>query len=111
MYIMIMYITGLRILEEFSHCRGFDWDEWNAEKIWSKHQVSHTECEQVLFNQPLVVGEDAEHSQDERRYYVLGQTDKERGIFLVFAIREDLIRVITARDMSRKERRIFGNVE
>ena len=98
-------------MEDFSHCCGLDWDEWNAEKIWSKHQVSRTECEQVLFNQPLVVGEDAEHSQEEVRFYVLGQTDKGRKIFLVFTIRGDLIRVIMARDMSRKERRIYKDVE
>jgi uncharacterized DUF497 family protein len=98
-------------LEELLHCHGFDWDEWNAEKIWTKHQVSRAECEQVLFNQPLVVGEDAEHSQEKMRYYVLGQTDKGRELFLVFTIRENLIRIITARDMSRKERRIYRDVE
>ncbi|OGO16236.1 MAG: hypothetical protein A2Z14_13705 [Chloroflexi bacterium RBG_16_48_8] len=97
-------------MEEFSHCRGFDWDEWNAEKIWSRHQVSRAECEQVLFNQPLVVGEDAVHSQEEMRYYVLGQTDKGRQLFMVFTIRRDLVRVITARDMSRKERKIYRDV-
>jgi len=98
-------------LKDFSRYRGFAWDEWNAEKIWSKHQVSQAECEQVLFNQPLVVGEDLEHSQEEMRYYVLGQTDKGRELFLVFTISGDLIRVITARDMSRKERRIYRDVK
>jgi uncharacterized DUF497 family protein len=98
-------------LEGLSRCRGFDWDEWNAEKIWSKHQVSRAECEQVLFNQPLVVGEDAEHSEEEMRYFVLGQTDKGRELFMVFTVRDDLIRVITARDMSRKERRIYRDVD
>ncbi|HEY44524.1 MAG TPA: BrnT family toxin [Anaerolineae bacterium] len=98
-------------MEELLLCRGFDWDEWNVEKIWTKHQVSRAECEQVLFNQPLVVGEDTEHSQEEMRYYVLGQTDKGRELFLVFTIRENLIRVITARDMSRRERRIYLDVE
>lgn len=98
-------------MEEFSYCRGFDWDERNTEKIWSKHQVSRTECEQVLFNQPIVVGEDADHSQEEMRYYVLSQTDKGGELFLVFTIRGGLIRVITARDMSRKERRIYRDVD
>jgi uncharacterized DUF497 family protein len=98
-------------LEELSRCCGFDWDEWNAEKIWSKHQVSRAECEQVLFNQPLVAGEDAEHLKGEMRYFVLGQTDKGRELFMVFTVRDDLVRVITARDMSRKERRIYRDVE
>ena len=99
------------VLEERSRCRGFDWDEWNTETIWSEYQASRAECEQVLFNQPLVVGEDADHAKEEMRYFVLGQTDKGRELFMVFTVRDDLIRVITARDMSRKERRIYRDVE
>ncbi len=95
---------------EFSQASGFDWDEWNAPKIWEKHQVSQAECEQVFFNEPLVAGEDIEHSDQEQRFFVLGVTDQDRELFLVFALREDRIRVITARDMSRKERRVYRNV-
>jgi uncharacterized DUF497 family protein len=73
--------------------------------------VSHAECEQVFFNQPFVVGEDITHSQEEERFYVLGNTDAGRALFLVFTIRDELIRVITARDMSRRERRIYQDVE
>jgi len=98
-------------LEDFTQAKGFDWDEWNTEKIWEKHQVSHAECEQIFFNQPVVAGEDIAHSQEEARYYVLGETDAGRGLFLVFTIRDELIRVITARNMSRKERRIYQDVE
>jgi uncharacterized DUF497 family protein len=98
------------VLKEFSHCRGFDWDEWNAEKIWSRHQVGRSECEQVLFNQPFILAEDVEHSQEEMRYYGLGHTDKGRELFMVFTIRGDLIRVIMARDMSRKEREMYRDV-
>jgi uncharacterized DUF497 family protein len=98
-------------LEDFSQAKGFHWDKWNTEKIWDKHQVSHAECEQVFFNQPFVVGEDILHSQEEERFYVLGNTDAGRALFLVFTIRDELIRVITARDMSRRERRIYQDVE
>ncbi|NIM92215.1 MAG: BrnT family toxin [Anaerolineales bacterium] len=98
-------------MEDFDLCKGFDWDEWNAKKIWEKHQVSRAECEQVFFNQPFVVGEDFAHSQEESRFYVLGKTDTGRALFLIFTIRDELIRVITARDMSRKERRVFRDVE
>ena len=98
-------------MREFSQATGFDWDEWNAPKIWEKHGVSQAECEQVFFNEPLVVGGDVKHSDSERRYYVLGVTDKARELFLVFTLREDRIRVITARDMSRKERRIYRDVK
>ena len=79
--------------------------------ILEKHGVSRAECEQVFFNEPLVVGRDVKHSQEEKRYYVLGITDQGRRIFLVFTMRGNRIRVITARDMSRKERRIYQDVE
>ena len=98
-------------MEGLARAIGFEWDEWNADKIWEKHQVSHAECEQVLFSEPSIVAEDAEHSKAEPRYYVLGVTEQGRKLFLVFTLRRTLIRVITARDMSRKERRIYRNVE
>ncbi|WP_447980751.1 BrnT family toxin [Candidatus Nitrospira bockiana] len=78
-----------------------------AAKNWDSHQVRAGECEQVFFNRPLVVADDAAHSAEEARYYVLAHTDAGRLLFLVFTIRNDRIRVISARDMSRKERRIY----
>ena len=98
-------------MPELSQASGFDWDEGNALKIWEKHGVGQAECEQVFFNEPLVVGGDVKHSESEHRYYVLGMTDKGRELFLVFTLREDRIRVIMARDMSRKERRIYRDVK
>ena len=92
-------------------CRGFDWDDANARKIWRKHQVSPSECEQVLLERPLVVAADVEHSRDEDRYYALGRTGLGRRLFVVFTIRDDLIRVISARDMSRREREVFRRAE
>jgi uncharacterized DUF497 family protein len=86
---------------------GFDWDEANLTKNWEKHHVTPWECEQVFFNLPLVVADDSAHSVTEARYYVLGQTDANRRLFLVFAIRKQKIRVISARDMSSKERRMY----
>ena len=93
--------------ELISSCKGFDWDAGNAEKNWILHEVSRYECEQVFFNAPVVVGEDIFHSQSEKRWFLLGKTDKNRLLFLVFTIRDELIRVISARDMSKKERRIY----
>ena len=88
-------------------CTGFDWDEGNLLKNWEKHEVSGSECEQVFFNRPLVAEPDAKHSTGEWRYYVLGQTDSGRRLFLVFTVRDNLIRVISAREMSRRERREY----
>jgi hypothetical protein len=70
-------------------------------------KVTLAECEQVFFHRPLVVSEDPKHSQGEPRHYALGQTDLGRRLFVVFTIRGSLIRVISARDMSRRERGIY----
>ena len=89
------------------NCEGFDWDEGNSEKNWISHQVAKSECEQVFFNEPLIVADDLEHSQAEKRWFVLGKTDTERLLFIVLTIRNNLIRVISARDMNKKEKEVY----
>lgn len=89
-------------------CTGFDWDEGNLLKNWERHRVSASECEQVFFNQPFVTVGDVQHSKEEPRFYGLGQTDAGRRLFVVF-MRGTLIRVISARDMNRRERREYGS--
>jgi uncharacterized DUF497 family protein len=86
---------------------GFEWDEGNLTKNWEKHRVSALECEQVFFNRPLIAATDERHSGPESRFYALGQTDNGRRMFVVFTARGSFIRVISARDMSRKERIIY----
>jgi len=98
-------------MSEFADCTGFQWDEGNSEKNWIKHRVTRAECEQVFFNQPLVVGEDERHSQDEPRSYALGQTDAGRRLFVAFTIRGDLVRVVSARAMTERERRVYDRAE
>ncbi len=90
-------------------CLGFDWDEVNTDKNWLKHKVSPSECEQVFFNHPLLIQDDIIHSKTEERFYALGQTDLKRFLFIAFTVRNNLIRVISARDMSRKERRVYSD--
>lgn len=93
---------------DLSGITGFDWDEGNRDKNWINHQVSTGECEEVFFNLPLLLQPDPTHSSTEARYFVLGQTNAGRHLFIVFTIRSDEIRVISARDMSRKERVAYG---
>ena len=95
---------------DFSNVTGFEWDEGNIDKNWIKHEVTHLECEQPFFNEPFIVYEDVTHSNREARYYALGQTDRGRRLFLVFTIRQDRIRVISARDMKGKERRVYDGI-
>jgi hypothetical protein len=94
-------------MDRLLRCTGFEWDEGNREKNWIRHQVSVPECEQVFFNIPLLVAEDQRHAGIEPRYYVLGQTDAGRKLFVVVAVRRELIRVISARDMNRRERKEY----
>ena len=93
--------------ERLAGCEGFQWDTGNTTKVRDRHRVTPAECEELFFNRPLVVGSDEKHSTGEERLYALGQSDSGRLMFVVFTIRGRLIRVISARDMSRKERRIY----
>lgn len=95
-------------MSDFQSAQGFDWDEGNQDKNWLKHGVSNGECEELFFNLPLIIADDTKHSELESRYYALGQTNAGRLLFLSFTIRADKVRVISARDMSRKERDIYG---
>lgn len=92
----------------FSNVTGFDWDEGNLLKNREKHGVTHLEAEQVFFNEPLMVKVDVRHSQKEPRWYGLGSTDAKRLLMVVFTIRNNQIRVISARDMNRKERTVYA---
>lgn len=87
---------------------GFNWDDGNARKN-EKHAVSMAEAEQVFFNAPLLLLEDAAHSQQEPRIHALGKTDEGRALHITLTLRSSgtLIRVISARDMHRKERAIY----
>lgn len=98
-------------LEALAQCTGFQWDAGNAEKNWERHGVSRTECEEVFFNQPLLVVADEKHSKQEPRYFALGQTGFGRQLFVVFTIRDEFVRVISARPMSRRERKIYERAQ
>lgn len=98
-------------MEIIENAVGFQWDNGNLDKNQIKHQVSNVESEEVFFNKPLLVFEDSKHSELEARYYLLGQTNSGRKLQLVFTIRDKLIRVISARDMSVKERHIYEQKE
>jgi uncharacterized DUF497 family protein len=87
---------------------GFDWDAGNERKSGDKHRVNQAETEQAFFNQPLVL-EDERHSASEVRFHALGRTEAGRRLHVTFTLRRDatLIRVISARDMSAKERIVY----
>jgi len=85
---------------------GFQWDQGNARKNVDKHDVSQSEAEQVFFNEPLLIVDDVKHGQSEPRFHALGVTTSGRRLHVTFTLREEntMVRVISARDMHRKER-------
>jgi uncharacterized protein len=91
---------------DWGRIEGFDWDEGNSRKSSDKHSVTRAGAEQVFFNEPLLVVEDAEHSIRETPLHGLGRTDAGRLLHVTFTLRrgDSLIRVISVRSMHRKER-------
>jgi uncharacterized DUF497 family protein len=93
---------------DFKRITGFEWDKGNERKN-EKHGVTMMETEQVFFNAPLLLLEDSAHSQNEVRIHALGVSDETRALHITFTLRQSgqLIRIISARDMHRKERAIY----
>jgi uncharacterized DUF497 family protein len=91
---------------DWTRLEGFDWDEGNSRKSVDKYSVSQAEAEQVFFNDPLLVVEDARHSGREARFHALGRTDAGSPLHVTFTLRrgETMVRVVSARPMHRKER-------
>ena len=88
---------------------GFDWDDGNSRKSADKHDVGQAEAESIFFSNPLIVVEDAKHSEKEPRLHALGKTAQNRLLHVTFTLRQNgtMIRVISARDMHRKERQAY----
>ena len=96
----------MRLRDRLAESIGFDWDAGNIDKNWKKHKVSFWETEELFFNQPIVLGPDVAHSMSEERFFALGKTDAGRLLLVVFTFRGPLIRIVSVRDMSAKERRV-----
>lgn len=87
----------------------FEWDKGNIDKNFISHNVTNKEAEEVFNNQPLV-SEDIKHSTLEKRFQALGKTDKGKLLFISFTMRNEKVRVISARDMNKKEVKIYEEV-
>ena len=91
----------------FEKVEGFDWDKANKDKNWEKHGVKNREAAEVFFNKPLIVNFDKRYSKNEVRFQTLGRTNENRKLFIVFTIRNNKIRIISARNIIKKERRVY----
>jgi uncharacterized protein len=95
------------ITEYFSDFHGFQWDGGNVDKNRIKHDVEAFEAEQVFFNDPLIIIPDEKHSITETRYAAFGKTNEDRKLTIVFTQRNKLLRIISAREMNKKERNYY----
>lgn len=86
---------------------GFDWDEHNTGKNVLGHNVSQAEAEEMFFHVPVLLFDDVKHSAREPRFLLYGITAAGRPLTAAFTIRANRIRVISIRDMNRKERRKY----
>lgn len=85
----------------------FEWDMGNIDKNYLKHEVNNKEAEQVFINEPNFIFEDKKHSNTEKRHMIWGITKQKRKLTVFFTVRNNKIRVISARDMHKKERREY----
>lgn len=83
---------------------SFEWDSGNIDKNWLKHQVTTKEAEEVFDSKPDFIFKSEKHSTPELRYMIWGITKQGRKLAVIFTLREDRIRIISARDMDKKER-------
>jgi hypothetical protein len=98
-------------MERLARCTGFDWDSGNAPKHLERHRVTTGECEQVFFQEPLLIAADLKHSRAEERWAAWGRTAEGRALTIVFTLRGERIRPLSARDMNRRERRLYEQAE
>lgn len=87
--------------------RGFEWDKGNVEKNYEKHGITPKEAEKVFLDDNLQVEPDVEHQEIEERFVAIGKIQENKVLFVVFTIRKDKVRVISARIADKKERRIY----
>jgi len=85
---------------------SFEWDKGNIDKNLIKHKVTNKEAEEVFSNEPLI-SEDVKYSTKELRMQILGKTNQDRLLFISFTIRKDKMRIISVRDMNKKEVMVY----
>ena len=104
MYITKIYLLSMRILPKLV---VFEWDKGNIDKNLKRHGVSNREVEEIFANKPRFIFDDERHSLGEKRYMIWGITNKGRRLTIFFTVRGEKVRIISARDMHKKERAAY----
>lgn len=98
-----------QIQDLFNQALGFDWDLGNIDKNLFKHKVTNQECEEAFLDLNAFVTADVFHSTVEPRYQLLAR-NKKRYLTIYFTHRKNKIRVISARDMNKKEKKQYESI-
>ena len=93
----------MRIVKEVLE---FDWDKGNIGKN-KKHDVEDKEAEEPFLDGNKVIFIDAFHLEKEKRFVLIGKTKNKRLLYIVFTKRNKKIRIISARDINRKEVHLY----
>lgn len=86
----------------------FIWDKGNLDKSRQKHGVTPRESEEVFLDENLKIQDDIVHSQTEPRYIALGKTQENKILFIIFTLRQNKIRIISARKAGTKEKNLYA---
>lgn len=86
---------------------GFEWNRANIDKSFEKHGITPNQSEEIFLDEDLKVIRDIKHSQKEKRLIAIGKTFENKILFIVFTIRKNKIRIISARPANKKERRNY----
>ncbi len=104
MYIYAVYIFWVI---DWSQIVGFEWNTGNALKNMDKHGISSEEAESVFAQEEILVLKDERHSQSEERWHAFGRSNQDRLLSVTFTVRKNLLRVISARPMNKRERKHY----
>jgi uncharacterized DUF497 family protein len=87
----------------------FNWDNAKAEQNFLKHGIAFDEA-QTVFDDPFYVDfYDPDHSENEERYLIIGTSSQGRLLIVSYTERGDVIRLISARELTRSEREAYEN--
>ena|SRR5260221_14539325 len=95
---------------DLSKIVGFEWDIWNIDKSYNKHGISPNESEEIFLDEDVKIEKDLKHQQQEKRFIAIGKTTENKLLFVIFTIRNDKIRIISARTANKKEREVYNRV-
>jgi uncharacterized protein len=84
-----------------------EWDPRKAKNNLNKHGVSFTEAATIFGDELAITVPDPDHSNEEDRYITIGWSDRRRVLIVSHTDRDDRIRIISARELTKAERKEY----